>query len=245
MEAHTIARRLVSLAAEGSRQIREQNFNARNELLERRERENLEEDDRYSSHAKQLLHELEMALAEADWQPQPRELEVAAGEEWSFGRREDLTTKPLKILRGYVQPVKSRPLLSNISLKVVCFLMSIEGSKDSLLRERSGEIGWHYHYLNAQGRRSDLVVCWDTRWKDSLPLGPTKGTRGLFVEKHAKKGKPLVARPNTWGRKKRESVYGICFEDLRNRKIDEYRCASDNSEAVYPIGAVLTPCKRL
>lgn len=241
MEARTIVRRLISLAAEVGRHIGEQSPYARNESMDRPERENLDEDDRYSSQAKRLLRDLEIALAEENWQPQPPELELAVGQEWHFGQREDLIARPVRILRGYIQPVKSRPLLLSVSLKVVCFLMTVERGKDYLLRESGGGIGWHYHYLDWKKRRSDVVVCWDTRWTDDPNKKSLKGGRGLFVEPHAVRWAEFTARRDRWGDEKRAIMYLVCSDDLKTRDISEYRCASNNSEAVYPFTATLTP----
>jgi hypothetical protein len=36
-------------------------------------------------------------------------------------------------------------------------------------------------------------------------------------------------------------MYDVCSADLRNRHIEEYRCAANKSEPVYPPGATLTP----
>lgn len=65
--------------------------------------------------------------------------------------------------------------------------------------------------------------------------------RGLFVEKHAEKGKAFKAKPWKWGPKKRETMYQVCAADLQKRQITEYRCAANKSNLVYPPGTKLTP----
>jgi hypothetical protein len=83
------------------------------------------------------------------------------------------------------------------------------------------------------------VLCWDTRWNALNPPPKPPARRGLFVEKHAEKGKPFEAKPWKWSPRKRETMYDVCSADLRNRQIEEYRCATNKSEP--PPGATLTP----
>lgn len=145
---------------------------------------------------------------------------------------------PSRIVHGgFLDPVSRIPILTRVPARVVLYLITIDRGEDYLQNETHSGVGWHYHYLDWRKRRSDVVLCWDTRWISTGP--PSK--RGLFVEKHPDGGKPFKARPGSWSDRKRGTMYAVCEADLKKRRIDEYRCAADKAEAVCPRDAVLTP----
>lgn len=193
-------------------------------------------------YAKQLVRQLDGALAEAGWKPDMPTPELFSDERWVFGTAVTLKGRQREIYRGFLEPVRSIPILNQVPDRVALYLITVEEGEDYLIRENHSHIGWHYHYLDQDKRRSNVVLCWDTRWKEPVPQSKLPKLRGLFVEKHAEKGKSFTARPDEWGERKRETMYAACREDLLSRKkIEEYRCAANKSEPVYPPGAMLTP----
>jgi hypothetical protein len=135
------------------------------------------------------------------------------------------------------------PMIRQVPDLVARFLISIDGGEEFLDREHHDAVGWHYHYLNWRKDRSNVVLCWDTRW--TLPAAetppPTK-RRGLFVEEHGEKSNAdFSAKPWLWGPTKRETMYNACSPDLQRWPIGAFRCASNKSDVVYPPSAKLTP----
>lgn len=178
------------------------------------------------------LRRLEDALGDEDAPPPPMETTDAF---FSLGRYETVETRR-PIWGGHLEPIVGRtlPVRSRV---VVAFLISLP-DRDLLKRERHSHFGWHYHYLDARERRSDIVLCWDIRATVQTGL-----VRPLFQEKHAEGGSAFKARPELWGDRKRQSVHAACAPDLK-RPIDEFRAPTNKAEAVWPRTAVLTPAVR-
>lgn len=162
-----------------------------------------------------------------------------AGELWSLGTELGVFP-PRKILRGYLFPVQEVPTRVRISLRVFAFL-KIDGDKDLLARD-SDQFGIHYHYVLASKERTTTMICWDTRWASVDPT-ELKGLklRPIFHELHGEGKYTKAARPHGWGDRKRKSVREACVSDLRQLDIQAFRCASNNADAVWPIGATVTP----
>lgn len=241
MDPRTIARRLIDFAAEVEpaeievhgfpqtefeAQILVGDFDLRRQLL---------------TPAEQMLSELQDALADVGWKPEIADVLKSERGHWTFGTAVTIRGTPRSIYRGFLQPVRRAPILTRVPELVALYLITIDRGEDYLENESHSGVGWHYHYLDWRKDRSDVVLCWDTRWKAPDPQTNPPDRRGLFVEKHAEKGKAFKAKPWKWGPKKRETMHDLCAADLRTRRIEEYRCAANKSELVYPPGATLTP----
>lgn len=191
-------------------------------------------------YAKTLVEELDKALADNGWQPDPGAAPIPSGETYSLGSI--VRRAPIRMIaRGFVEPVRRTPLVERLPNQVALYLIGIPGGRDFLEREQHG-FGWHYHYLDARRRRSDIILCWDTRWKP--PADPTipwhDRTRPLFQEKHGEGSRDFPARPELWRAPKKESMYEACRPDLK-RQISEFKCAADKARIVWPLGKTLTP----
>ncbi|WP_144083762.1 hypothetical protein [Rhizobium leguminosarum] len=195
-----------------------------------------------SDRVSRIVADLDEVLRHDNWRPD-RTFEPPADEgHWSIGSTEQRA--PIrKIHRGYLEPIRCFSLVEHVPDLVVAFLARIPGWDDYVKREYHQGVGWHYHYLPDPGRRSDVLLAWDTRWQESAPP-PTKKPlplRPFFGEKHGEGKADVQAKPWLWGDKKKESMYGLCAPDLRKWSIHEFRCASSDAEAVWPPGAVVTP----
>ena len=238
MNPEKIARRLVEFAGELEPiEVAVQRF-----PIERAEEEFLEHEfglhQRVRSSAEELLRELQDSLDEANWNPG-----VTGGTQgdWTFGTAMMLRGPSREIHGGFLDPIRRIPLLRRVPEQVALYLITIDRGEDFLENETHSGVGWHYHYLDWRKRRSDVILCWDTRWTAPSPSSVPPSKRGLFVEKHADGGKPFKAKPWRWGDRKRETMYDVCCADLKKRKISEYRCAADKADPVYPAAAILTP----
>lgn len=142
---------------------------------------------------------------------------------------------PRKILRGFVLPVRQVAMRVPVSLKVFAFITIDD---DSLL-DRHLFQGIHYHYCLADKRHTTTMVCWDTRWTPDP--GKPNEVRAIFHELHAEGAKSVRARPERWSDEKRKSIRETCAPDLQRYRIEEFRCASNDSSPVWPKTATLTP----
>lgn len=184
-----------------------------------------------------LLNELEFLLSMANWIPESDMPLIATGNQWTLGHIEK--EAPLrKIHHGHLLPVKKFPILEDVSDRAIAFLTKISGWSDYVKRENHPGVGWHYHYLSAAKKRSDVLLAWDTRWQPPLGADPL---RPFFGEKHAEGKADFSARPWLWGDKKKASMYAVCQGDLEKWAIGEFRCASQDAEAVWPTGTLVTP----
>ena len=236
MEIQALARRLIDLAVE----MPPINVEVQGFPVDDREISVLEQeygmDERIRTPAAAIIRELRDALISTEWSAEDmNDRDVPQGN-WTFGTAMTVRGPSRTVHGGFLDPVRRIPILTQVPVQVVLYLITIDRGEDYLQNETHSGVGWHYHYLDWRKRRSDVVLCWDTRWITTGP--PSK--RGLFVEKHADGGKPFKAKPNSWGDRKRGTMYAVCEADLKKRRIDEYRCAADKAEAVYPRNAVLT-----
>lgn len=240
MDPRIIARRLVDLVNE-SEPIE---ILAGDEAFTEKQRHVLLEEygvqKRLVSHAKQLAEELDVVLRAEGWTADLSTPEQLDDGRWTFGSAMTLVGRRRDIHRGFLDPIRTIPILDRVSDLAALYLITVEDGEDYLKREAHSGVGWHYHYLDWKQRRSNVILCWDTRWEAPAPQTNPPTRRGLFVEKHAEGGKPFIAHPGAWGERKRESMYNACKTDLLSRDIKEYRCAADKSEPVYPRDTVLT-----
>ena len=158
---------------------------------------------------------------------------IENGKTWNLGTY-DLRFNHRVIHNGFLEPVFRRPIVEHLSERVVAYLITLD-EDDSLLRERGGGVGWHYHYLNRKEERSDVVLAWDTRAEVDHK------NRGIFSEKHAERDKAFSARPAGWKDLKRQTIHTACRLDLKKWDKSEFRNASNEADAVWPRDAVITP----
>ncbi|TIR48039.1 MAG: hypothetical protein E5X53_31305 [Mesorhizobium sp.] len=188
-----------------------------------------------------LVDELSEALANGGWKPDPGAAPITLEETFSLGSI--VHRAPVRIIaRGFMEPVRRTPLVKRLPEQVVLYLIGIPGGRDFLEREQHG-FGWHYHYLDARHRRSDIILCWDTRWKppaDPNNVRDQDRIRPLFQETHAEGSRDFPARPELWRDPKKESMYEACQPDLK-RHISEFKCAADKAGIIWPPGKSLTP----
>lgn len=241
MDPRVAARRLIGFAqevepidieiqdfpiTEAEQQVLAQEFDARR---------------RYSTQAEEMLADLRQALADSHWKPDAPADHDGERDRWTFGTAMTLRAPMREIHAGFLAPIRRIPMLTRVPEQVVLYLITVDRGEDYLENETHSGVGWHYHYLDWRKDRSDVILCWDTRWEEPDPQSDPPSRRGLFVEKHAEKGKPFRAKPWLWGDRKRKTMYEVCSADLAERHIDQYRCAANKAEPVYPSGAVLTP----
>lgn len=192
-------------------------------------------DDPLKAEFVEKINQLDAYLEKKEERGMPPTTELYPGEFWSLGSVR-YRAPPRAILRGFLEPVLRVQLLDRVPDRVVAFLISIEGDKDLLLREHHSQVGWHYHYLDKDKRRSDVVLCWDTRAPYCIC-----NEHPLFQEKHGEGKSKLTARPELWADKKRQSMHTACVCDLTRWSIDKFRCASKKALPVWPKTSILTP----
>lgn len=191
--------------------------------------------------AGQLIADLDRALREENWPSTAVTKEIDGnGGAHIYGlvpRREPMRA----IVRGFLQPVRYLPLVERVPERVKLFLrIMLPGGDDGLEREEHGGVKWHFHYIDAKHRRSDVILSFDTRWVIASGAKGHDTLRPLFVERHAEGRAKFTAYPGRWKTEKRTSMYEICSRDLQ-KGIEHFRCAKNGSEAVWPPSAILTP----
>jgi hypothetical protein len=88
--------------------------------------------------------------------------QLEEGEFWSLGSI-DVHHRLRPIHAGFVEPTLRLPINEPLPERVVAFLLQIPGDRELLKREHHDHFGWHYHYLDYKKRRSNIILCWDTR----------------------------------------------------------------------------------
>lgn len=186
-------------------------------------------------HLERIIQGLAKPLADVGDSARLPEQVLPPDEYWTLG---SVTRSfPIRgIHLGFLEPVHRVPVVSHIPETVVAYLLTIPGDRDLLKREHHNQVGWHYHYLDFNRRRSDVVLCWDTR------AVYAKGKiLPLFQESHGKGRSDFPARPDLWGDAKKQSMHQVCAPDLDRWPIGEFRCASGKAGPVWPLSARLTP----
>ncbi len=197
--------------------------------------------DHEKRQAGELVDALGRALRDADW-PLPAAAPGfdGVGRGYVYGlipRRAPMR----EIVRGFVEPVRYLPLVERVPDRVVLYLrIVLPGGDDGLEREEHGGVKWHFHYIDARHRRSDVILSFDTRWNMATSAKGLDRLRPLFVERHAEGKAKFTAHPERWETEKRTSMYEICSRDL-HKGIEHFRCAKNGSDAVWPRDATLTP----
>ena len=155
--ARGLARRLRSALAEIDRTIE---IESATENDWRAWSESVHRDQRFQQIV-EIVEKLEKALRDTNFEPMATETGVVPDEHWSIGTMIYVLPKR-PIHAGFVEPRFRLPILTRVPQNVIEFLIRLPGDRDFLEREHHGHIGWHYHYLDAKKRRSNVVLCWDT-----------------------------------------------------------------------------------
>ncbi|MHA0336783.1 hypothetical protein [Sphingomonas sp. ABOLF] len=238
--AEALGRELLSLA----RELSNVGYDWQDDMVAVEGRSMLPEPDwiQQASTLEGMTHALEEALEGMDLRPAPDAPPLAPDAVYTLGEWQQRA--PLRqIVRGFVEPVRRVPLVSRVPEPVVLYLVhKLPGGAESLKREHHKGVGWHYHYLDKRKGRSNVVLCWDTRWEAAKTEEERKaqGPRPIFWEHHGEGNADFSAQPSLWGDPKRQSMREVCAGDLK-RNISEFRPASDDAEPVWPLLSILTP----
>ncbi len=147
----------------------------------------------------------------------------------SKSRYETRVLKTLEILRGHIDVVETKPLVSKKETPYLYAFISITADKGVLDRENHGSnMGIHYHYCDKQFKRSDTIITFDQTTVQNPPIHP------VVWEKHAEGKAKFFAKAAAWRQKKRVSVFNACTADLKGRNIADYRCPSLKAMPVWP-----------
>jgi hypothetical protein len=143
------------------------------------------------------------------------------------------------ILRGYIEHVQTVPLRSDARVKLY---LKISGLSDVLDRDHHG-VGWHFHYCDRDGRRSDTMLSFDTNQPPRTENGrqvPFEDNAPLFWERHSETSKKFDACPEDWGTKKRSSIFSAAQPQLTKLKPRDFRRPAAVARPVWPVGATLS-----
>jgi hypothetical protein len=136
----------------------------------------------------------------------------------------------MHIHRGFVEQVRTE-IISAPPVFDVLFL-KVSGIRETIERDIHDFVGWHYHYCNHKGERSDTMLSFDALSEQS--------DKPLFWEKHSENNAKFQARAAAWKRRKRQSVYEACRPELK-RPAREFRRPEKTAQPVWPTGAILSP----
>lgn len=137
----------------------------------------------------------------------------------------------LQILRGDIELRKTEPIAAGIPDEVVAFLVTVPGTRDQITRENHGHWGYHYHYLDSKGRRSDTLLTFDHASRNAA-------TPNLCWEKHAE-GDKFKARAGAWGSDKRQSVYTVCHPHALSFGLLAFKRPASDAEIVWPLAVAV------
>jgi len=186
---------------------------------------------------REAVFDLDHALVDSEFRPAPLD-ELPDGEFWSIGAY--VSSEPARpMFKGFLEPVRRLPVVGALPDLVVSYLITLP-DLDLLDREHHGHIKWHYHYLTEKKKRTNVVLCWDTRAKPPQPEDK-KWVRSLFQETHGEGHVTSWARPDLWSGEKKLSMHQACSPDLVEWPLSEFRCASNKAGPVWPESALLTP----
>jgi len=183
----------------------------------------------------ETLGALQQLLKEAAYVPKTSKYQLPPDEFWTLGSMTH--TFPIRTIHGgFVEPARRVPIVPRVPEDVVAFLLELPGERDFLERERHNQVGWHYHYLDFKQRRSNVVLCWDTRADRRIDK-----PHPLFQERQGEGHAEFPARPDLWGLTRKQSMHEICALDLCTWPLSTFRCASAKAGPVWPLSAKLTP----
>lgn len=146
------------------------------------------------------------------------------------------------ILRGYVEHVRTIALRHDPGLVLY---LKVKGFPDAVLHgERHDVVGWHYHYCDRHGRRSDTLLAFDTgpplKRDGKGNVVPLRLNAPLFWERHGVNKAKLKARAELWGDEKRISVFEAAQSDLDKFKPNDFRRPANDALPVWPQNAALS-----
>lgn len=105
-------------------------------------------------------------------------------------------------------------------------LITIAGQKCGIERENHGSWGYHYHYLDHKGRRSDVIF--------SFSPSDTSKPPQLWWERHGEGKAAFSPDVPAWGTPKRTSIHKACDLDLAKRKLADYKRPSREACVLWP-----------
>ena len=185
--------------------------------------------------ARELIRAIEEAVQKIagrlnrEWRPGPGGVNDGAyrhgDSAWAIGAV-TFSVEQFPILRGEAELRKTEPIAAGIPDFVVAFLVTVPGIKDKITRENHGHWGYHYHYLDGKGRRSDTLLTFDS--KSVNVTSPN-----LCWERHAE-GDKFKARAGAWGSDKRQSVYSVCHPHASKFGLSAFKRPASNAAIVWP-----------
>jgi hypothetical protein len=134
---------------------------------------------------------------------------------------------------GFLDKRRTVPLLRRSVPEVIRFLEKVPKFRDHVKRENHAHFGIHYHYLDAQKKRSDTVLCFQ-------PPRPWP----LFAEKHAEKSAHFPARPRGWCEDRRKAVYEVLSAEKGRFSRREFRHPSSGAALVWQENAAFLRKRR-
>lgn len=162
----------------------------------------------------------------------PEEYSDEKGENWCLGK-ETIRGALIRFLRGKLEPIDQvivAPALPE-NVVIALFRLGIPGISDYLKRETHGASwGYHYHYLDAKGRRSDTLLSFEPKKKQMADGAQAE----VLKWEHHSEGNHFKARAGSWGTKKRKSVYRACVDDIGKRSLKSYKTPKKTAELVWP-----------
>jgi hypothetical protein len=181
---------------------------------------------------------------------QHSELRKILGELPDIGGRMDgalptirIVTDVSPILRGFIEHIRPVPLIEEPTPPTMAFL-SIAGFPDRRLDRDHHDVGWHYHYCDRKGRRSDTLLAFDTHQADQYDenkrLIPRALNFPLFWERHSETNARFEGHADEWGKGKRSSIFEAAHGDFVKRNPEDFRRPKDEAQPVWPINAVLS-----
>ena len=179
-----------------------------------------------------LVDDLQCAMRQEDldlrtWQ---KNVGIDSDDRWSLGA-EEIRRPLIPFLRGNLEPILRVVVAPALPENVVAFFLTIPRLKELLKREIHGHWGYHYHYLDANGRRSDTLLTFDRQLKT---LSGGKKVRVVTWEKHSESSH-FKARAASWGAKKRESVYKACAGDSFKLNLNDFKKPTKDAQALWPV----------
>ncbi|WP_440640992.1 hypothetical protein ACSHT2_07260 [Bradyrhizobium sp. PUT101] len=135
------------------------------------------------------------------------------------------------ILRGHIELIETVPLTSvehdPLAMKLIIGL----DDRNKLARDNHQK-GWHYHYCNSKGQRSDTMLSFDTE--------AAKANVPLFWERHGEGKAKFRAKAHLWGDQKRESIWTSASPELTKHPLHEFRRPKNEASPVWPLDATLS-----
>jgi len=179
-----------------------------------------------------LVGNLQSAMRQEDldlrtWQ---KNFAIVYDDRWSLGA-EEIRGPLIPFLRGNLEPILRVVVAPDLPENVVALFLTIPSLKELLKRENHGHWGYHYHYLDAHGRRSDTLLTFERQLKT---LSDGKKVKVVTWERHSESSH-FAARAASWGANKRESVYEACVGDSAKRNLNDFKKPTKDAQALWPV----------